>query len=312
MNSYPGGNQTAGQRPYGHTFQRWARGSVRTAHFTLVELLVAVSIIMVLLSQLIPAVTAAQGKGKYARWREFSNQLRGDDGLTFYLNMNESEGSTLENLAINEAEINFSPTRTNGTVTGATWLPRTLGRWNAKVPLALDGVDDFIAAGNGYDLQENCTVSMWVRHDPTDSGYLMAQLCNSANFGPTKFYVYLTSSGRAWAYFRAATTTGAPTFAYTMTSNASRLKAGEWTLLSFTFDFDAKTAATYINGSLDKSGFTYVSPTAAGVYPGSGPLTIGCHPWSIAFKKAALDEVAIWNRALEAEEIETIYRMGQP
>ena len=150
-----------------------------------------------------------------------------------------------------------------------------------------DGVDDFIQLGEPISYTQH-TISTWVKITAGDSSSTIIDSRDASNDG---IRIRVTPEERIEYELNAShlTTTGS--------------YSGEWIHIVATYD--GTTQKLYINANLDQSATTEqeISTTTN--------AEIGARNFSDRANEFAgkIDELAIWNRALSAEEIEEIYRI---
>ena len=85
-----------------------------------------------------------------------------------------------------------------------------------------------------------------------------------------------------------------------------------WTHLAFVVDGTAGTLTTYVNGA-----FEDVVAVPAAISPGQTSLLMGRWPGpvfgqSLRYLTGSLDDIAIWTRALVAEEVQMLFLAPAP
>ncbi|KPJ66746.1 MAG: hypothetical protein AMJ43_06965 [Coxiella sp. DG_40] len=195
----------------------------------------------------------------------------------------------------------------DGTIYGATW---TTGQINGA--LSFDGVDDYVDVP--YDHSLNVTangdpdfaVEAWINVALFPSGTAgdTARYILYRGVQPSK-YQFALDIYKDTNYFNIISfAIGAPGGGGTGTISPT-LQVNRWYHVVGTYD--GYNIFLYLNG--EEVYWNYRNYTSQGVWEGSAPLYIGTKV-NEEFFNGIIDEVAIYNRALSAEEIEQLYQDG--
>ena len=137
-------------------------------NFTVVELLVSITIIAILFAILLPNMSESQGRARFVRWVQFNKQCSADPACVVNLNFQEGEGGILTNSAQGYEGEGFNAEDYNGIAKGDyTWGQ---GRWwKGKKALQFDGVSTLIEFEKqealDFDENEGFTIIIWVKFD---------------------------------------------------------------------------------------------------------------------------------------------------
>jgi Concanavalin A-like lectin/glucanases superfamily len=189
----------------------------------------------------------------------------------------------------------------HGAVTGATPTSDRFGRTNAA--LSFNGTTDFINCGNSsaFNFRSNFTVTAWVKlagHQPAK--YIVAKYFDGGggNRSLHSWGMATDNSSRPYGFVLG----DGP--GYIEASGTASLNNGRWHAVGLVYD-RAVGFRLYADGVLVNS------RAAAGMAPWENavPLTIGGGGTASGQKfGGAIDDVAIYNRALSTAEMQSLYR----
>ena len=178
---------------------------------------------------------------------------------------------------------------------------KKLGTASASFPADGDYAKTSTANGANFDFTGDSTVTLWVyRTDGLDSSY--HAMVSKRSGGNSEYNLYLEPVSSGVSKPHLYITMGSSTFNGSATG---AIPDSTWTHLATTIDGDVMKY--YINGALDSThdlngakGTLASQPFGVGAISGTG--TEGYQGY--------LDQVSVWNRALSASEISTIYNSG--
>ncbi|MDQ4120274.1 MAG: CHRD domain-containing protein [Acidobacteriota bacterium] len=176
---------------------------------------------------------------------------------------------------------------------GATFVTGKVGQ-----AFNLDGTDDYISAADTTSLRPvNLAIQGWFNFAAVSGGIMIAK---TAGIGTNESFVLYYDG----TFLRGAV--GGPNGLGEIISISFTPVAGDWYHIAYTFDDFSDTQILYINGVAVAA----EAATASIIYD-AHPLTIGAEYENGAlsyFFKGKIDEVQIYNRALSASEIQSIYQ----
>jgi hypothetical protein len=246
-----------------------------------------------------------------ASWKQYTHSFTAQ-GTTARIELQRVEGDPgsirIDSVAIEQLEVG----QNHGTISGATWVyGNSDGYQNALVrsnkPIIFDGSNDAITTGIAGRFKDATEMSLSIWIYPTHSsasGTTYHSLINewNSNGGKMSWGVWLmtpNNSTDAHIHFN----DGASNF----NTSSAFVSVNKWHHISLTRNGTA--ILVYHNGVLAHTGTS--SATSPNDY--DGELTIGAQDnGAVAFYKGLLNEVAVWDKTLTANEISAIYNNGLP
>lgn len=229
------------------------------------------------------------------RWDAQRQTFRHDPDLVFYYPFVPDETDTSR--LVDEAT---SGQRVEGRIQGAQWVT---GRWPGKKALQFEQLGDLVTL-NIPGSFDQFTIAAWVKVDRLEysrNSILMTDGWAAGGYHWQSYrHGYLTASGpfgwqnvKKWA---------GPT-----------IPQGRWVLLTAVVDRTANESRQYADSSLvARMQFTL----ANSIRPGSCRLgswkPLPGHEDELRDFRGRIDEVAMWRRALSADEVRKLYEAGKP
>jgi prepilin-type N-terminal cleavage/methylation domain-containing protein len=280
--------------------------SVRRGAFTLIEVLIVVTVVSVLMAIALPALAAAKQRADYARWQAYSHGIKSDQDVVAYYNFEqELRFDTLENIAMGDPHnTNYAAEKYDAQIDTPDWSQD--GRFAGKGALTFTrsrfGTGVMIDPSAGNLSPDRFSLIGWVRYDALrDRGALVSRWGDAGGergwrleFIDNNLRFDASSNGRAGR------------------RNLARIEAdvaeyhGEW--MQFAVTFDQVEVKLYINGELRDSA------ALEGIFDNEDPIYIGGGGGNGRSRRldGAIDELALYKRALDSDEIRDHYNAGRP
>ena len=224
-----------------------------------------------------------------------SDDYTQDTGIVSWWYLDESSGTRYDGSGSN----NLSDTNTNVTSFSTTGASVKEGAAAADFEnSASEDAHLSIAHGpqTGLDITGNLTLVAWFRLESTaETQDIVAKDGATGNEG-----YHLRYNNNGWVDF-ILSDDGTNN---TVVSGSITVSAGTW--YHAVGVYDGSTMKLYINGASDATPVSYSS----GIHNNTAPFTIGCRNGNAQFFDGQIDEVAVFNRALTADEVTSIYEKG--
>lgn len=317
--------------------------------FTIIELLVVMSVLMLLIAILVPSLAETRERARYAKWAGYSHTLRTDRDLDLYYNFEQQDATQFNGAGfaiawnraggnvMQQARSNTDPSQwylqlgctTGAGCTNANTAPKWINadtRFSGKGGLLFDGTDD--RAPINYVIQArtlpNVTVATWVWTSNDASAQTLV------SYDRTKVFELnvkdVTPANQIGWWTRGSTSAGVT---LNPSSTATTYADGVWHLVVGVYNNNNNTnnpnfaannprKRVFVDGVMVSSAADPHTQELLGSAGAWGYVGVASTATTFSgtvgggFLKGAIDEVAVFHRRVADREIEEMYAVGKP
>lgn len=183
----------------------------------------------------------------------------------------------------------------DGAVYGATWVEGKYGKHGEA--LSFDGADDYVDCGDdaSLDITDEITVACWFKSDFSETHtFLLSRI------GRDGWWLWGDNNGLIWLRIRDDDGNYCD-----LLSSAGATAADTWHHVAGVFSGPSDIQKIYVDGVEVAT----KTPTVSSIGIDSR-LRIGRNLWWAIHSRGVIDEVRIYNQALSAGEIESLFQKG--
>lgn len=230
----------------------------------------------------------------FQRWRQYEHETRADDRLLAFYSFRRTPDETVLLNALHDDGM------AAGRIEGARW---TTGRWPGKEALLFDRDTDFVQL-NIPGEHEELTVAVWLKLDRLD--FVFNAILNSDRYDLGHVHLQLTRQGLP----RGGVAVAGP---YDERIVGSPVPLGRWTHIASVLSRETRSHRMYVNGvlTLERNWRSDQVLRPGSCRLGNWLAVEGDRVTNRALR-GRVDELAIWNRVLSADEIKSLVEVGRP
>jgi len=288
--------------------------------FTIIELMVVISLILLIISFLLPSFASVRDRARRVKWFSFANGLRSDaDYLVYYPMFHKTkkviktnippDPTTYTNVAVLRNMATLDPNTLTGAYDvepedydGIAWIGPSLyalsssmwtdGRWDNKWGLSFSGAGEYLVAEIVPPLT-NASTWMWIRTSDPNCG--LFQQTNTKQGNRYDRLLWLSNNGKI----------NARIWNNESIRGSTKINDDQWHLIVHTYS-EANGQRIWVDGKIEVTGNKGKSDDNQHtmIHIGYAQDATNKSYWGM------IDEFALVKRELDASEVTGIYNAG--
>jgi prepilin-type N-terminal cleavage/methylation domain-containing protein len=274
-------------------------------HFTLIELMVVLSIIGILVALISPALSKSRMRAKYSRWLGYTNNLRSDPTLIGQWIFPDSMSDIVLNNAQGISEDGYNSKDYNGKLYNVG-VSKNGGRFSKSAAYFYGAANSYILVDDNtrfYSQGKNMTVIVWFKVSDYNQRILVAK-GNSRRRVPG-WSIFLRGRRVIFRY-SSDKTQGV----IAKVKSEIKYPLNKWSMAAFVIDNTNRKLTGFLNGTVASADLRTPRRDNEPSFD-IEPMYIGRRRASGRYYKGFIDELEIFRRAMRVSELEGAYEMGQ-